>query len=96
MREIDSYIKSFSKMCLIAINGNILRMNAEDAGMEDDIICEDRLVYTASPVLDCAEFREKAKHERHFHEDKKQAIVDEIMSQLDRLHESAEKDRLSR
>jgi hypothetical protein len=29
-------------------------------------------------------------------EDRKQARVDEIMAQLERLHEAAEKDRLSR
>jgi glycerol-3-phosphate O-acyltransferase len=95
VREISSYIKSFSKMALVAVNGNILRMQAEDTGMEDDFICQDRLVYTAGPVIDCAQFRESVKHEHRFHEDKKQALVDEIMSRLDRLHEAAEKDRLS-
>ena len=96
VREISSYIKSFSKMALVAVNGNILRMRAEEGGMEDDLICEDRLVYTAGPVVDCAEFRESVRHEHRFHEDKKQALVDEIMSRLDRIHEAAEKDRLSR
>jgi glycerol-3-phosphate O-acyltransferase len=104
VREIDSYIKSFSKMCLVAINGNILRLNTEGS-MEEDLICEDRLVYTASPVLDCASFREEVKHNYRlrdelksghpFREDKKQAIVDEVMNQLDRIHEAAEKDRLA-
>jgi glycerol-3-phosphate O-acyltransferase len=94
MREIDSYIKSFSKMCLIAINGNILRLNSEGE-MQDDLVCEDRVVYTASPVLDCGEFRERVKHEHRFGDDKKQAVIDEVMAQLDRIHEAAEKDRLS-
>ena len=35
------------------------------------------------------------KHMHHFREDKKQALVDEVMAQLERLHEGAEKDRLS-
>jgi glycerol-3-phosphate O-acyltransferase len=94
VREIASYVKSFSKMCLVAINGNILRLNSE-GGMEDDLVCEDRVVYTASPVMDCADFRELVKHEHRFREDKKQAIVDEIMIHLDRLHDAVEKDRLS-
>jgi hypothetical protein len=94
VREIASYIKSFSKMCLVAINGNILRLNSE-GGMEDDLICQDRLIYTSSPVIDCAEFREQVKHEHHFRDDKKQAMVDEIMTRLDRLHEATEKDRLA-
>jgi glycerol-3-phosphate O-acyltransferase len=97
VREIDSYIKSFSKMALVAINGNILRLNNEGgSGMEDDLICEDRVVYSSSPVIDCAVFREQLKHEHHMGEDRKQARVDEIMAQLERLHEAAEKDRLSR
>jgi glycerol-3-phosphate O-acyltransferase len=95
VREISSYVKSFSKMCFVAINGNILRLNAE-GGMEDDLICEDRVIYTVGPVIDCAAFRERVKHEHRFREDKKQAIVDEIMAQLDRLHEATEKERLSR
>jgi 1-acyl-sn-glycerol-3-phosphate acyltransferase len=96
VREIDSYIKSFSKMVLVAINGNILRMNSEGGGMEDDMICEDRVIYSAGPVIDCEEFRNQLKHEHHMGEDRKQARVDEIMTQLDRLHESVEKDRLAR
>jgi hypothetical protein len=94
VREISSYVKSFSKMCFIAINGNILRLNSE-GGMEDDLICEDRVIYTVSPVIECSPFREQVKHDHRFREDKKQAIVDEIMAQLDRLHEATEKDRLS-
>jgi len=94
VREIDSYIKSFSKMCFLAINGNILRIN-DEGGMEDDLICEDRVVYTASPVIDCTTFREQVKHEHRFREDKKQAVADEIMAQLERLHEATEKNRLS-
>jgi hypothetical protein len=105
VREIDSYIKSFSKMCMVAINGNILRI-AGEGEMTDDAICQDRVVYTVSPPIDCAAFREevKARHSLReelmsghpFREDRKQAIVDEIMVQLDKLHEAAEKDRLSR
>jgi glycerol-3-phosphate O-acyltransferase len=104
VREIDSYIKSFSKMCLIAINGNILRLNTE-GGMEDDLVCEDRVVYTVSQVIDCHEFRETVKANYRlrdeiksghpFRDDKKQAIVDEAMAQLERLHEATEKDRLT-
>ncbi len=94
VREIDSYVKSFAKMCLIAVNGNILRLNPEGEMMED-LICQDRVQYTVGPVLDCAEFRTRVKHEHHFREDKKQAVVDEIMAQLERMHEASEKDRLA-
>ena len=96
VREIASYVKSFSKMCLVAINGNILRLNGEEgSAMQDDLVCEDRVVYTAGPIIDCASFREHVKKVHHFREDKKQAMVDEIMTQLERLHETTEKDRLA-
>jgi 1-acyl-sn-glycerol-3-phosphate acyltransferase len=95
VREIDSYIKSFSKMALVAINGNILRFGSNEGTMEDDLICQDRVVYTVGPIIDCGPFREAVKHEHRLRDDKKQAIVDEIMVQLDRIHEAAEKGRLS-
>ena len=94
VREIDSYVRSFSKMCFLGINGNILRLNNE-GGMEDDLVCQDRVVYTAGPVTDCVAFREHVKHEHSFREDKKQAVADEIMAHLDRLHEATEKNRLT-
>jgi glycerol-3-phosphate O-acyltransferase len=95
VREIDSYLKSFSKMVLVSINGNILRLQSEGAGMQDDLVCEDRVIYAASPVIDCAAFRAQIKHETHMGGDRKQAIVDEVMAQLDRLHAAVEKERLS-
>ena len=94
VREIDSYVKSFAKMCLVSINGNILRLNPEGS-MEEDLVCQDRVLYEASPVLDCAEFRAWVKRENHHREDKKQAVADEIMIRLERMHEAVEKDRLT-
>jgi glycerol-3-phosphate O-acyltransferase len=95
VREIDSYVKSFSKMAMVAINGNILRLSPSAGTMEDDLVCQDRVVYTVGPILDCPRFREAVKHEHRLRDDKKQAIVDEIMVQLDRLHDAAEKGRLA-
>ncbi|HTX73514.1 MAG TPA: 1-acyl-sn-glycerol-3-phosphate acyltransferase, partial [Rectinemataceae bacterium] len=94
VREIDSYVKSFDKMCFVAVNGNILRLNPQGE-MDEDLICQDRVLYSVSPVTGCAEFRSRVKHEHHFRDDKKQAVADEIMAQLERMHESAEKDRLA-
>jgi glycerol-3-phosphate O-acyltransferase len=100
LREIDSYLKSFSKMCLVSINGNILRINPEGE-MQEDLVCQDRLVLDASPLIDCAEFRERAKKEHKareerklLHEDKKQAIVDALMAILSTMHDEVEKTRL--
>jgi glycerol-3-phosphate O-acyltransferase len=93
LREIDSYLKSFDRMCLVSINGNILRINPEGE-MEEDLLCQDRVVYDASEIIDCADFREHVKKEHRFREDKKQAIVDEMMAILDAMHADVEKTRL--
>jgi glycerol-3-phosphate O-acyltransferase len=93
VREIDSYIKSFDKMCFVSINGNILRLNPS-GGMEDDTLHSDRMIVRFGPVLDCEAYREKVKHEHRFRDDKKQAVVDQIMGDLDAMHEETEKTRL--
>ena len=90
VREIDSYMKSFSKFCLISINGNILRPN-ESNELTEDLLCRDRVVFQASEVIDCDTFRERAKHEHRHHEDKKQAVADAIMAALKAQHEATEK-----
>jgi hypothetical protein len=89
VREIDSYLKGFEFMCLLSINGNILRLNMDpDGQMQEDLIVPDRLVYTVSDIMDCSEFRENVKKSHHhFGEDKKQAIVDALMQRLEEMHE---------
>ena len=93
VREIDSYIKTFGKMCLVSINGNILRLNP-DGEMEEDLVCQDRVIYDVSPVMDCQDFRDRMKKEHKHREDKKQATVDGLMDILERMHEEVEKTRL--
>ncbi|MDR2760046.1 MAG: 1-acyl-sn-glycerol-3-phosphate acyltransferase [Spirochaetaceae bacterium] len=93
VREIDSYIKSFDYMCMVAINGNLLHIRQGD--MMDDFVCRDVVRYTAGPVVSCAEFRNKtrAQAEAAGIEDKKQAAVDAIMENLEKMHLEAEKHR---
>lgn len=91
VREIDSYLKSFDYMCMVSINGNILRINPEGA-MKEDLICKDRVVYDVSPPTDCHEFREKAKHAKHFGDDRKQANVDALMAALEAMHEAMDRE----
>ena len=81
-------------MVLVSINGNILRINPDDPQMHVDLVYPDRVVYDASPVLDCREFRERIKHTAHFNDDKKQAVVDAVMKRLEEMHEAVERDRL--
>ena len=92
VREIASYVKSFSKFCLISINGNILRLNPSGA-MEDDILQKDRVIYNISPVHDNREFLNSVRYDLRFFEDKKQAIVDTIMDLLEDMHYEVENRR---
>jgi glycerol-3-phosphate O-acyltransferase len=93
VREIDSYIRSFDYMCCVALNGEILHVQKTD--MLNDGVSEDLLLVTAGPVQSCAEFREKARAaaEAAGIEDKKQAAVDAIMAELEKLHLTAEEKR---
>jgi hypothetical protein len=89
VREIDSYLKSFDYMCLISINGNILRINPEGE-MHEDLICRDTVILDASEPLACADFRETAKKDTRLGEDRKQAIVDALMDRLEEMHLAVE------
>ncbi len=91
VREIDSYLKSFDYMCMVSINGNILRINPEGA-MKEDLICRDKVVYDVSPPIECAGFREKAKQAKHFGDDRKQANVDALMAALEAMHEAMDRE----
>ncbi len=89
VREIASYIKAFSKFCLVSVNGNILRINPS-GDMAEDILTRDRVLYTVSPVHDNHEFLTAVKSDLHFRDDKKQAIVDILMDILDSMHKETE------
>lgn len=95
VKEIDSYIKMSDIMLLVSTNGNCLRIS-ESGDMTEDTVWNDRLIFTASPVINCADFREKVKaeHEELTGIDKKQAVVDSVMAELERMHEENEKGRL--
>jgi glycerol-3-phosphate O-acyltransferase len=93
VREIDSYIRSFDYMCCVALNGEILHVQKTD--MLNDAVSKDLLLVSAGPVLSCAGFREKARAAADAAgiADKKQAAVDAVMAELERLHQSAEEKR---
>jgi len=92
VREIASYVKNFSKLCLVSVNGNILRLNPSGE-MEDDILHRDRMVYMVGNPTDTHDYLEGIKSEYRFRDDKKQAIVDHVMSDLDKMHEVIESER---
>lgn len=86
LREIDSYIKSSDVMILVSINGNCLRISDDPSNMLGDIVCKDKVVMEISPVINCAAFRERAKQRYHEGDDKKQAVADLVMEELEIMH----------
>jgi glycerol-3-phosphate O-acyltransferase len=93
VREIDSYIRSFDYMCCVALNGQILHVDPGD--MLEDSVCQDLVRISAGKVRSCAEFREQVRStaEAAGIEDKKQAVVDAIMAELEAMHIAAEERR---
>ena len=94
VREIDSYIRSFDYMCFIAINGEVLHVNQGD--MMDDEVGKDVVRLSAGPVISCSEFRNRVRAEADAvspADDKKQAVADAIMAELEKMHISAEEKR---
>jgi glycerol-3-phosphate O-acyltransferase len=63
--------------------------------MMEDSVSQDLVRVSAGPVQSCAEFREKARAaaEAAGVEDRKQATVDAIMEELERMHTAAEEKR---
>ena len=90
LREIDSYIKAFDYMCLMAINGEVLHVHQGD--MMDDYVSPDLVRITAGPVLSCSEFRNKARESGN-EADNKQLVADAIMAMLEKMHNEAEQKR---
>jgi glycerol-3-phosphate O-acyltransferase len=92
VREIDSYIRSFDYMCFVALNGEVLVVQEKD--MLNDFVNKDIVRVTAGPVVSCAEFREDALTAASNEEDKKQAVADAVMKELEKMHLAAEEERL--
>ena len=96
MREIDSYLRMFDVMILISTNGNCLRINPETPNdMLSDLVCNDVILMTASPVIDCKSFRNEViaslgekPEDRGI--DPKQASADKIMATLEAQHDAME------
>jgi glycerol-3-phosphate O-acyltransferase len=92
VRDIDAYIRTFDYMCFVALNGEILHVQQTD--MMNDAVSKDIVRVTVSPVLSCEEFRDKALETLPEEGDKKQAVADAIMAELEKIHIAAEAERL--
>ena len=88
LREIDSYLRLFDKMILVSINGNCLRINPDAPDdMLADILEPGKCTFTASPVIDCKEFRNNILNNLpEGVEDPKQKTVDAVMEYLEKQH----------
>lgn len=95
VREIDSYIRLSEVMLLVSINGSCLRFSEDPKDMLNDVLFEDKVFMTASPMYSCDAFREEAKAWGGDVEDKKQLVVDYVMHRLEQMHEENEKGRLN-
>lgn len=93
LREIDSYLRLFDCMILVSINGNALRINPESPDdMLSDLCVEDTVTLTASPVINCKEFRNEVLSKLPADEaDPKQKTIDHVMEILEQMHEENEK-----
>lgn len=93
LKQIDTYIKYYSHMVLVAVNGNTLLCNP-NGNMDEDYPVKDVVRYTVSPVIRCSEFRREALRARpDDDEDAKQAVADHVMAALADLHARAERAR---
>ena len=93
LKEIDSYLKFYSHMVLISINGNTLLPNP-NGEMDKDYPTRDLMIYTVSPVRRCSEFRRQALKGREHEDDPKQHVADSVMASMRTLHDRTEKYRM--
>ncbi len=93
LKEMDTYLKFYSYMVTVAINGNTLLCNPKGSMIQDYPV-KDVMLYTVSPVQKCSEFRREALKTHSEEHDPKQHVADRVMEALAALHEQAEKVRL--
>ena len=98
VREIDSYIKTFDYMCMVSINGEVLHIRQGD--MLEDTVGKDVVRIGVGPVIPCGEFRRKIQAAAEANDgpesgaaDKKQAVADAIMAELEKMHITGEENR---
>ena len=96
LKEIDSYLRLFDIVLPVSINGNCLRINPENQeDMLMDIVEQDKVLLTASPIIECKKFREGVLASLPADEpDPKQKIIDKVMEILEATHDEVEKTRL--
>jgi len=93
VREIHSYIKTFDNVLFLAINGNALPPH-ESGDMTQDTAVPDLMILTCSDIVRGREFRKKAEASAPEGVDPKQYVVDQVMAELEKIHNQVEPKRL--
>ena len=90
LKEIDSYLRLFDIVILVSINGLMLEL--VDENMLHDLIAPAKMVCTASPVIECKQFRKEYLATLPEGEaDPKQKMIDHVMDLLQAQHDEVEK-----
>jgi glycerol-3-phosphate O-acyltransferase len=93
LKEIDTYLKFYSHMVTVSLNGNNLLPNP-NGNMDEDFVHRDLVLYTVSPVVKCSDFRHEALRDSADEEEStKQRVVDGLMAALARQHAQTEEKR---
>lgn len=96
LKEIDSYLRLFDVAVLVSINGSILQIQEGKEDMLSDIVVQDKVVITASPVINCKQFRKDYLATLPADEaDPKQKVIDRVMQILEEQHDKVEETRLN-
>ena len=95
LREIDSYLRLFDIVILVSINGSILTIDPDHSDdMLADWVAPDKIIYTASPVIECKPFRKEFMATLSADDpDPKQKMIDHVMDMLEEQHNTIEKIR---
>lgn len=95
LREMDSYLRIFDKMILVTMNGQCLHISEDNPNdMLADELTHEVVTLTASPLIDCKEFRQQSLENLPADcEDPKQKTVDDVMAYLRKQHDDVEKTR---
>ncbi len=95
VREIFTYLKSFENILFLGINGNIMKPHkSDDMNADVKAIERDLMLLTASPVIKGKEFRKQNISKTPEGLDSKQYVVDQVMVELEKIHNNTEKIRL--
>jgi len=95
VKEVDSYLKSFTTMIFVGIAGNVLAIHPT-GDMSRDLCTKDVMILNVSEPVPCAQFRAEARESVPAGVDSKQHVADRVMARLEIMHESAEQIRTAR